>query len=80
MQALVCPVCQGRGTVAQDFYNPYSANYTGQRETCRSCWGCGYVVLATEVKVHPEDPTTQLLEGRRLQRLMGGMPPRPGGM
>ena len=41
----LCPVCVGRGTVAQGFYegvdNPDST-YTG-RETCRACGGKGII-------------------------------------
>ena len=39
----VCPVCNGRGTVAPGFYegvdNPSTTNT--QRETCRACAGRG---------------------------------------
>lgn len=42
----VCPVCGGRGTVAQGFYdgidNPDTTN-TG-RETCRTCGGGGGII------------------------------------
>lgn len=42
----ICPVCQGRGFVAQGFYQSCQTDTfvgTGGIETCRSCKGKGYV-------------------------------------
>jgi len=41
-QAQVCPVCEGRGEVAAGFYMDST---TSAPEKCKSCWGCGYIVI-----------------------------------
>ncbi len=52
MKAQICPVCAGVGTKEAGFYpvSGWAALTTAEdRETCRTCWGCGYVML-------PDDP------------------------
>ena len=43
-----CPICLGRGFVAQGFYqsttSTWISNSTGT-ETCRSCSGKGYIIV-----------------------------------
>ena len=39
-----CPICEGRGFVSSDFYNPGTST-TNSTETCRSCFGKGYIVI-----------------------------------
>lgn len=40
----LCPVCQGRGTVPANFYNPeLNTNTSAAYEKCRSCIGAGYI-------------------------------------
>ena len=52
----VCPVCQGRGYVPPDFYNPHLSTRTNDnQETCRSCKGVGYIwetPLPKVIKMH----------------------------
>jgi len=38
-----CPVCDGRGTVAHDFYPDDHYTRPGQRCKCRACSGRGIV-------------------------------------
>lgn len=41
-----CPVCGGRGTVPNGFYDvgyPYGSGTSALPETCRSCTGTGVV-------------------------------------
>ena len=40
-EAQLCPVCQGRGFVPPNFYNPFDASTTDSQETCRTCKGDG---------------------------------------
>lgn len=35
----VCPVCEGRGTVAVDFYEQLGAATSTERPVCRTCNG-----------------------------------------
>ena len=42
MKAQVCPVCNGKGTVASDFYRDTSLT-DASRQKCRSCDGRGIV-------------------------------------
>ena len=35
----VCPVCEGRGTVAHDFYTQSGSATSTAREQCRTCRG-----------------------------------------
>lgn len=42
-RAQVCPVCNGRGTVAANLYT--ALPMLGPREACRSCGSRGYVVV-----------------------------------
>lgn len=46
-EAIVCPVCQGRGEVPNGFYNYIGATTTCHTapEQCRSCNGHGYLVI-----------------------------------
>jgi hypothetical protein len=37
-----CPVCEGKGSVAEDFYPPDDRMHHSEgRYMCRSCWGAG---------------------------------------
>lgn len=43
-QAHVCPVCQGRGKVAEGFYDSCEISTTANSSVpCRSCNGSGYL-------------------------------------
>ena len=48
-QAVLCPVCLGKGLVPNGFYMAVGTNnYTTSSmtpETCRSCGGYGYLIL-----------------------------------
>lgn len=50
MEVKLCPVCTGSGIVGEGFYERTSDTWTscGGTETCRSCWGRGYVVIPGE--------------------------------
>lgn len=45
--AVVCPVCSGKGFVPQGFYAPFPERYTGVSPDvplpCRACSGKGFV-------------------------------------
>ena len=60
-----CPVCCGRGFVEDTFYDrglsSYSAAYYGGSETCKSCGGCGYLVI-------PNITTTQKVDTKELRK------------
>lgn len=45
-----CPVCGGKGTVAQDFYNltPVPSSAGSVSTTCRSCGGRGIIFDTVE--------------------------------
>jgi DnaJ-class molecular chaperone len=47
MKAQICPVCAGKGTVPQGFYDIYGGYSSTAviEESCRSCGGSGYVVV-----------------------------------
>jgi rRNA maturation protein Nop10 len=50
-EAKVCPVCGGNGKVQGGFYDQVGGSWTGgdtQFETCRSCGGCGYVIIPSD--------------------------------
>jgi len=45
----ICPVCNGRGKVPPDFYNPEKGNEGGTSmpylwEICKSCGGIGIII------------------------------------
>lgn len=48
MSAQVCPVCGGKGLVPNGFYDVSSnlSTTSATPETCRSCQGKGYIVVA----------------------------------
>ena len=52
--AVRCPVCGGNGLVPSGFYTKTGdtwAVYTTGPETCRSCDGKGYLLLATQAEI-----------------------------
>ena len=51
MEAKRCPICGGTGQVDSGFYTQTSGQWTstGGFETCRSCWGKGYILIPTEL-------------------------------
>ena len=40
-----CPVCGGRGTVPNDFYDCRGVGTSTSREQCRRCVGSGTIVV-----------------------------------
>jgi len=43
-----CPVCNGKGIVAPNFYDTYGGAWSSAGtgpETCRSCDGKGYIIV-----------------------------------
>jgi hypothetical protein len=60
MEALLCPVCNGRGTVPAGFYDPGLGCTNTSAEKCRSCQGQGYILVydyGCRVTYHyPEQP------------------------
>ena len=51
MKAVICPVCNGVGTVSSGFYCrsgdcPYWVSSSGNPEVCRSCNGKGWVEVS----------------------------------
>ena len=38
-----CPVCEGRGTVAHNFYSQSELSSNTAREQCKSCHGIGII-------------------------------------
>lgn len=43
-----CPVCNGKGIVQNGFYSSvtgYTISTTTAFETCRSCYGKGYIII-----------------------------------
>lgn len=47
-----CPVCEGRGVVAQGFYNPYSHSMTSSLapDKCKTCDGDG-IILEPQMEI-----------------------------